>query len=138
MRTKRAFKVKEKTFFIILKGLPVARNCLIPESGPLSKCEWTTMAFLISFVIKPDWYSCFFLNRGLFFLLFHKFFSKCLICEFFIVPLHMIIGSCFLKYVVNTVTVNLWKSESPVSILKEDWELRDWLVKMRSMHVGLS
>ena len=50
----------------------------------------------------------------------------------------MITGSCFLKYVLNTVTVNLWKSESPVSILKEDWELRDWLVKMRSMHVGLS
>ena len=27
--------VKEKTFFIIFKGLSVAKNCLIPESVPL-------------------------------------------------------------------------------------------------------
>ena len=32
----RAFEVKEKTFFIIFKGLSVAKNCLRPESAPLS------------------------------------------------------------------------------------------------------
>ena len=33
---KRAFDVKQKAFFIILKGLPAAKNCLRPESAPLT------------------------------------------------------------------------------------------------------
>ena len=37
VRTKRAFKVKQKAFFIIFKGLSVAKNCLIPERVPLKK-----------------------------------------------------------------------------------------------------
>ena len=36
LRTKRAFKVKYKVFFIILKGLSFAKNCLGPEGVPLS------------------------------------------------------------------------------------------------------
>ena len=32
---KNAFKVKWKTFFIIVKGHSVVRNCLKPESAPL-------------------------------------------------------------------------------------------------------
>ena len=35
MRTKRAFDVKLKAFFIIFKGLSVAKNCLRPESSLL-------------------------------------------------------------------------------------------------------
>ena len=35
LRTKRAFKVKQKAFFIIFKGLSIAKNCLRPESAPL-------------------------------------------------------------------------------------------------------
>ena len=35
LRTKRTFKVKQKAFFIIFKGLSVAKNCLRPESAPL-------------------------------------------------------------------------------------------------------
>ena len=35
MRTKRAFEVKEKSFFIIFKELSVAKNCLRPESASL-------------------------------------------------------------------------------------------------------
>ena len=35
LRTKRAFQVKQKVFFIIFKGLSVAKNCLRPESAPL-------------------------------------------------------------------------------------------------------
>ena len=31
---KRAFKVKQKAFFIIFKGLSVGKNCLRPESAP--------------------------------------------------------------------------------------------------------
>ena len=34
LRTKRAFNMKQKVFFIIFKGLLVARNCLRPKSGP--------------------------------------------------------------------------------------------------------
>ena len=34
-RAKRAFKVKWKVFFVILKGLSVAKNCLRPENAPL-------------------------------------------------------------------------------------------------------
>ena len=34
MRTKRAFKVKQKAFFIIFKGLSFAKNCFRPESSP--------------------------------------------------------------------------------------------------------
>ena len=37
----------------------------------------------------------------------------------------MTLGSRFL-------TVSLWKSEIPA-----DWELRDWFVRMSSIHVGL-
>ena len=35
MRTKRAFKVKEKALFIIFKGLSGSKNCLRPEGAPL-------------------------------------------------------------------------------------------------------
>ena len=35
-RTKRALEVKEKVFFIIFKGLSVAKNCLRPEGAPLN------------------------------------------------------------------------------------------------------
>ena len=36
LRMKRAFEVKWKAFFIIFKGLSVAKNCLRPENAPLS------------------------------------------------------------------------------------------------------
>ena len=32
---KRAFELKQKAFFIIFKGLSIAKNCLRPESVPL-------------------------------------------------------------------------------------------------------
>ena len=35
LKKKRAFKVKQKAFFIIFKDLLVARNCLWPESASL-------------------------------------------------------------------------------------------------------
>ena len=35
LRKKRAFKVKEKAFFIILKGLSFAKNSASPQSAPL-------------------------------------------------------------------------------------------------------
>ena len=35
MRTKRAFEVKQKAFFIIFKGLSAVKNCIRPESAPL-------------------------------------------------------------------------------------------------------
>ena len=35
LRTKRAFKVKYKAFFITFKGLSVAKNCFRPESAPV-------------------------------------------------------------------------------------------------------
>ena len=31
----RAFKVKQKAFFIIFKVLSIAKNCLRPENAPL-------------------------------------------------------------------------------------------------------
>ena len=34
---KRAFEVKEKAFFIIFKGLSVAKNYFRPKSAPLQK-----------------------------------------------------------------------------------------------------
>ena len=37
MRTKRVFKVKQKAFFIIFKGLSRANTCLRPDSAPLTK-----------------------------------------------------------------------------------------------------
>ena len=40
---KRAFGMKQKTFFMIFKGLSVAKNCLRPESEPLkNRKERTT------------------------------------------------------------------------------------------------
>ena len=39
VRTKKAFEVKQKAFFIIFKGLSVAKNCLRPESVPESVPE---------------------------------------------------------------------------------------------------
>ena len=41
---KRDFKVKKKTFLIIFKGLPVAKNCLRPESAPLKVLPKTKSA----------------------------------------------------------------------------------------------
>ena len=40
MSTKRAFKVKQKAFFIIFKGLSVGKNYLRPESPPLNLEPW--------------------------------------------------------------------------------------------------
>ena len=37
LRTKRGFEVKYKPFFIIFKGLSVAKNCLRSESVPLKQ-----------------------------------------------------------------------------------------------------
>ena len=37
LRTKRAFKMKQKAFFLIFKGLSVAKNRLRPESRTLNK-----------------------------------------------------------------------------------------------------
>ena len=34
-KNERTLKVKQKAFFITLKGLPVGKNCIRPESGPL-------------------------------------------------------------------------------------------------------
>ena len=36
LRMKKAFKMKQNVFFIILKGLSVAKNCLRPESASLN------------------------------------------------------------------------------------------------------
>ena len=36
LKTKRAFEVKKKAFFIIFKGLSVAKNCLRSESAPIT------------------------------------------------------------------------------------------------------
>ena len=33
--------MKQKAFFIIFKGLPVVKNCLIPESAPLKSVSGT-------------------------------------------------------------------------------------------------
>ena len=44
-RTKRAFKVKWKVFFMIFKGLSVARNCLRSENPPLRISFW--LVFLL-------------------------------------------------------------------------------------------
>ena len=35
-RTKRTFKIKQKAFFIVFKGVSVVRNCLRPESVSLT------------------------------------------------------------------------------------------------------
>ena len=35
------------------------------------------------------------------------------------------------KYVFKTVAVRLWKSESLVSIVQDDWKLRGWFARKR-------
>ena len=47
-------------------------------------------------------------------------------------------GDCFLKNVLRTVTVNLWKSESPVSRVSELQKLLGLFVNMRSIVLGFS
>ena len=44
-RTTRDFSVKWKVFFIIFKGLSVAKNCLRPESAPLRQPEFSYSAY---------------------------------------------------------------------------------------------
>ena len=39
LRTKTAFELKQKAFFIIFKGLSVAKDCVRPESAPLKKIK---------------------------------------------------------------------------------------------------
>ena len=47
---KRAFKVKQKAFFIIFKGISFAKYCLRPESVPLSSsiqlCKYSYNLYL--------------------------------------------------------------------------------------------
>ena len=47
LRTKRAFDVKLKAFFIIFKGLSAAKYCLKPESTPLSTLYINSLLTLI-------------------------------------------------------------------------------------------
>ena len=35
----------------------------------------------------------------------------------------MILGSCFLKDIFKTMSLSLWKSESPVCTVQDDWNL---------------
>ena len=66
LRRKRAFEVKSKTFFIIFKGLSVAKNCLRPESAPLiagfcnsvANCSLTLTPDLVS-LSKPKFLNTF-------------------------------------------------------------------------------
>ena len=53
MRTKRAFKVKSKAFFIIFNELSVVKNCLRPESVPLTTFFILFLLFLVFF--KKKW-----------------------------------------------------------------------------------
>ena len=39
---KRAFKVKQKEFFIIFQGLRVSKNCLTLESAQLSSVQYSS------------------------------------------------------------------------------------------------
>ena len=49
---KRAFKVKQKSFFIIFKGLSVAKNCLRPESAPLKEKHFSSFLIPVSISIN--------------------------------------------------------------------------------------
>ena len=42
------------------------------------------------------------------------------------------------KHSLKTVTTNLWKSESPVFTVQVSWKLLEGLVRIRSIHLGLS
>ena len=44
--------VKEKTFFIIFKGLSVAKNCLIPDSASLSVLAGIAPGHFASFEVR--------------------------------------------------------------------------------------
>ena len=61
LRIKRAFKVKLKAVFIILKGLSVAKNCLRPKSAALNLLEnvffTKAAAFAITFFFWLTLYS---------------------------------------------------------------------------------
>ena len=48
LRTKRAFEVKSKAFFVIFKGLSIAKNCLRPESAP---SVWTVQKQLSTAIL---------------------------------------------------------------------------------------
>ena len=49
---KKTFQMKEKAFFIILKRMSVARNCLKPESISLNTKYITNKFYLMSFSIN--------------------------------------------------------------------------------------
>ena len=44
---KRAFEVKQKAFFIIFKGLSIAKKCLRPERVPLKKTEFKFLSLQV-------------------------------------------------------------------------------------------
>ena len=45
LKNKKNFYSEIKAFFIIFKGLPVATNCLRPESAPLTKTAEKTSLY---------------------------------------------------------------------------------------------
>ena len=53
LRTKRAFDVTQKAFFIIFKGVSVAENCLRPESVPLKSQPRTHILRLMFHILLP-------------------------------------------------------------------------------------
>ena len=60
MRTKRAFKVKQKAFFNIFKGLWVIENCLSPESAPSNSPPLSFWSLLGKPCTKYIFFSSFF------------------------------------------------------------------------------
>ena len=59
LRTKRAFEVKQKAF-IIFKGLLIVRNCLRPESVPLTLSVRRSLSYRNQFIDllckSMDWF----------------------------------------------------------------------------------
>ena len=47
LRMKRAFKVKQKAFFIISKELCIAKNCLRPESSQIRRSGAANFAKIV-------------------------------------------------------------------------------------------
>ena len=48
------------------------------------------------------------------------------------------LGSRLLKHFFKTVSMGLCKSGSPVSIVQDEWKLRGWFLRIKSIHVGLA
>ena len=113
LRTKRAFEVKQKVFFTIVKGTSVAKNCLRSESAPLISCLAVAEGFAVLSLVQHI--KVFFIKKAQTFFLISAIFFW--ICKFFCL--------CIYNNCVKNIDLLCWGYKKIVSLFTPQFSFKN-------------